>query len=65
MDFNPKGQSLSESQIAVQLGSTYDFADVPDKAEKYYQKALSLEPENPLIINILAYFLIDKDRNIK
>ena len=23
-----------------------------------------MEPENPVIINILAYFLIDKDRNI-
>ena len=59
-----RGQSLSESQIAVQLGNTYAFEDVPDKAEEYYQKALSLEPENPLINNILAYFLIDKDRNI-
>ena len=35
-----------------------------DKADKYYRKALSLEPENPVRLNDLAYFLIDKDRNV-
>jgi Tfp pilus assembly protein PilF len=36
-----------------------------DKAEEYYRQALSLEPENPARMNNLAFFLIDKDRNIK
>jgi Tfp pilus assembly protein PilF len=36
-----------------------------DKAEEYYRQALSLEPENKVRINNLAYFLINKDRNIK
>lgn len=35
-----------------------------DKAEKYYRQALSLEPENPLRMNNLALFIIDKERNI-
>ena len=36
-----------------------------NKAEKYYRQALSLEPERPGRLNDLAYFLIDKDRNIE
>jgi Tfp pilus assembly protein PilF len=35
-----------------------------DKAEEYYRKALSLEPENPEMLYNLAFFLIDKDRYI-
>jgi TolB-like protein len=36
-----------------------------DKAEEYYRKALSLEPENPGRINSLANFLIENNRNLK
>ena len=35
-----------------------------EKAEAILREALSLEPENPTILNNLAYFLIDKDRNL-
>ena len=42
----------------------YDESNNPDKAEEYYRQALALEPENPLIMNNLAYILIDKDRNL-
>jgi tetratricopeptide (TPR) repeat protein len=35
-----------------------------NKAEEYYRQALSLEPENSMRLNNLAYFLINKDRNI-
>ena len=35
-----------------------------DKAEECYRQALSLEPENSVIMDNLAYFLIDKERNI-
>jgi tetratricopeptide (TPR) repeat protein len=71
-----KINSASEANIASSLGSIYQDADNPDKAEEYYRKALSLEPENPYYMNNslepenlyymnnLAYFLIDKDRNI-
>jgi tetratricopeptide (TPR) repeat protein len=35
-----------------------------DKAEEYFRQALCLEPENPAWMRNLAYFLIDKDRNL-
>ena len=59
-----KENSTSEADIVFRLSRIYYQADNFDKAEKYYRNALSLEPENPGMINNLAYFLIDKDRNI-
>jgi tetratricopeptide (TPR) repeat protein len=59
-----KENSLSDADITTGLADIYFLADIPDKAEKYYREALSLEPENSVRINSLAYFLIDKDRNI-
>jgi len=59
-----KENSVSESQIAANLAVIYSEANILDKAEEYYDKSLSLEIENPERINNLAYFLIDKDRNI-
>ena len=56
--------SASEADIASDLGRLYWDAGLFDEAEEYYHQALSLEPENPLIINDFAYFLIDNDRNI-
>jgi Tfp pilus assembly protein PilF len=35
-----------------------------EKAEEYYRSALSLQPENPNIMNFLAWLLIDKEINI-
>ena len=35
-----------------------------DKAEEYYRKALSLEPDEPGRMNDLAFLLIDGERNI-
>ncbi|MCJ7449370.1 MAG: hypothetical protein MUO72_16970 [Bacteroidales bacterium] len=40
------------------------MAGIPDKAEEYYRKALSLEPENPSGLNNFASFLINKNRNL-
>ena len=54
----------SEAEMATTLGLAYSEAGIPDKAEEYFRQALSLEPENPLRMNSLAYFLIDKNRNI-
>ncbi len=47
------------------VAEIYSDADIHDKAEEYYRKAMSLEPENPMRMNNLAYFLIDKEQNIK
>jgi tetratricopeptide (TPR) repeat protein/AraC-like DNA-binding protein/TolB-like protein len=59
-----KEQSWSESNIASSLAEIYSEAGMMDKAEKYYLEALSFEPKDPIRINNLAYFLINKDRNI-
>jgi len=60
-----KEQSRSEVDITIGLANIYSEAGILDKAEEYYRQALSLEPENPARMNNLAFFLIDKDRNIK
>jgi tetratricopeptide (TPR) repeat protein len=59
-----KENIASEADLATSLAGIYSEADKLDKAEEYYRQALSLEPENPVRLNDLAYFLIDKDRNI-
>ena len=59
-----KERSASESAIKIGLAGIYNRAGVLDNAEEYYRQALSLEPENPGRMNSLAYFLIDKDRNV-
>jgi tetratricopeptide (TPR) repeat protein len=56
---------MSEASIASILASGYTDAGLTYKAEEYYRQALSLEPENPVRLNDLAYFLINKDLNTK
>jgi len=59
-----KEKSASEAEIATAVGYIYDEAEVYDKAEEYYRKALLLQPEDPEILNALAWFFIDKNINI-
>jgi tetratricopeptide (TPR) repeat protein len=56
--------SVPESNLATIMASLYSDAGILDKTEDYYREALSLEPEKGWILNNLAYFLIDKDRNV-
>ena len=56
--------STSEATIAGNLGVIYSEAGIFDTAEEYYRKALSLEPKSQGRMNNLAYFLIEKDRNV-
>jgi tetratricopeptide (TPR) repeat protein len=56
--------SASEALINTDIAFIYSEGGILDKAEDYYRKALTFEPANPLRLNNLAYFLIDKDRNI-
>jgi Tfp pilus assembly protein PilF len=58
------GQKYSGAIIESGIASIYSQGGFLDKAEEYYRKALSLEPENWVRMNNLAYILIDKDRNI-
>ena len=57
--------SVPEAGIMTDLANIYLEAGILDNAEDFYRQALSVEPENDVWINNLAYFLIDKDRNIK
>jgi AraC-like DNA-binding protein/tetratricopeptide (TPR) repeat protein len=59
-----KDLSTNEAEIMSKLALLYSEASVFDKAEKYYRKALSLDPGNAEMINNLAYFLIDKGINL-
>lgn len=56
--------SDSEANIATRLASIYQESGILEKAEAYFRKALSLEPENPERMNALAWFLIETDRNV-
>jgi tetratricopeptide (TPR) repeat protein len=56
--------AVSEANIMSGLAGIYSDVGNKDKAEHYYRKTLALQPENPLWMNALAYFLIDKDRNV-
>jgi tetratricopeptide (TPR) repeat protein len=59
-----KDNLSSDADTKASLAAIYSEAGILDKAEKYYRQALSLEPEKPGRLNNLAYFLINKDRNI-
>jgi tetratricopeptide (TPR) repeat protein len=59
-----KDNSTSKADITSGLASIYSDAGMLNEAEKYFRQALTLEPENPWNLNNLAYFFIDKDRNI-
>jgi tetratricopeptide (TPR) repeat protein/TolB-like protein len=59
-----RNNSEKEASIMNNVAGTYSEAGILDKADEYYRKALSLEPDNPFQLNNLAWFLIDKDRNI-
>ena len=60
--------SSSEADIKQYLAWIYwEESDEAyhDKAEEYFRKALSMEPENPDKISDLVLFLIDNNRNLE
>ena len=58
------GNSSSEADIADGLALMYRQAGMPEKAEEYYRKALSLESENPQRMDILATFFCESSRHL-
>jgi len=56
--------STPESNIYALLASASAELGSVERAEKFYRKALSIEPDNPRYLNNLAFFLIDKDLNV-
>jgi tetratricopeptide (TPR) repeat protein len=59
-----KVSSAPDAEITTYLASIYSEAGILYKAEENYRLALSMEPESPEGLYNLAFFLIDKDRNI-
>jgi tetratricopeptide (TPR) repeat protein len=59
-----KSVSSSEATITATMASGCAEAGLMEKAEEYYRKSLSLEPDSALRLNDLGYFLIEKDRNV-
>jgi len=60
----PAVDSWTEAKILNELAIIYSRGGNPDKAEKYYRQALSLEPENIERLNNLGFFLIDENRDV-
>jgi tetratricopeptide (TPR) repeat protein len=58
--------SKSEFSIAISIANAYESGDYHEKAEKYVRKSLKLVPDNSDLdlIDYVAWFLIDKDRNV-
>jgi tetratricopeptide (TPR) repeat protein len=59
-----KENSWTDANIASQMAVGLSDIGKKDKAEEYYRKALSLEPDKPGRMNDLAFLLIDSNRNI-
>ena len=59
-----KERDATDAAIANNLAGIYTGAEKLNKAEEYYRKALSLEPESPVRLHNLAWFEIDTERNI-
>jgi tetratricopeptide (TPR) repeat protein len=57
-------KDVSQAETVNDLGNIYSSAGMPDEAEKYYRKAVALEPDNPVLLNALAYFLINTENNL-
>ena len=56
--------SISETEINLRLAQIYWVAGYIEKAEENFRQALNKQPENPLVMNNLAYFLIESGRNL-
>ncbi len=59
-----KDNRVSEARILRTVALIYREAGIFNEAEKYYRQAVQQDPQSLSSINSLAYFLIDRDRNI-
>jgi TolB-like protein/Tfp pilus assembly protein PilF len=59
-----KKESASEADLYSDLGRIYWGAEMAEKSEEYLRKALSIEPQNPYRMDLLASFFCDKKRNL-
>jgi len=59
-----KESSVPEASIMTNVANIFWQSELLDKAESYFKQALSLEAVAIDGVNLLAYFLIDSDRDI-
>ena len=59
-----KNGSPSEAQITEGIGRIYYDTGIMDEAEKYYRKAIMLDPDNPKRLYRFACFLTETDRSL-
>ena len=60
-----KKYSTPEAHVVKRLADIYSESGMPDKAEEYYRKSLSLEPINPDRMKFLSEFLIGNNRKLE
>ncbi len=60
-----KKNAWPESALERNLGWAYTQANMPDQAEIAFRRSVSLDSKSPWWVYYLAYFLIDKERNIR
>ena len=58
-------ERISEADLKTSIAEIYSEAGNLDNAEKFYREAITLQPYDNNSLNNLAYFLIDKEINIK
>jgi tetratricopeptide (TPR) repeat protein len=59
-----KASPYPEADKAEYIASGFSDIGMDKLAEEYYRNALSFEPQNPKRWSDLAFFLIDKNRNL-
>ena len=59
-----RGNSDNEADIENDLGDLYKESGMQDKAEEFYRKAILLEPEKTVRLEVLANFFIESNRNL-
>ena len=60
-----KKNGWPESALERNLGWAYTQANMPDQAEISFRRSVSLDSKSPWWVYYLAYFLIDKERNVR
>jgi tetratricopeptide (TPR) repeat protein len=63
--FRDENNGWSPTWIFNSLARLHSEAGILDAAERYYRRALDLQPENPSLKNNLAWFLIDHDVDVE
>jgi tetratricopeptide (TPR) repeat protein len=60
-----KAEGWTEAGILHGIGYIYDHAGLIDEAEKFMRQAYALDPDDPQVLEGLAWIMIEYDRNIQ